>query len=179
MMLDFTTFDLIALSSLMSTIKEYTQNNLRYPKAGELIEIAYDVYSRRQLKRVNLPGVDLICTKTNATYESKIVQFKNKSQMAVRDVILKNSRSKMVANQNLADYFIFTDVKKGKCCCVPSSKLYNYDFTLQQATVKAHCNPELADFFMTGYEDLSDRDYFAESEAFDYAYVRSFIPTNS
>jgi hypothetical protein len=162
----------------MGTMKEYTQNNLRYPKAGELIEIAYDVYSRGQLKRVNLPGVDLICTKTNATYESKVTQFVNKSQMAVRNVILKNARSKMVANQKLADYFIFTDVKKGKCCCVPSSKLYNYDFTLQQATVKAHCNPEIGDFFMTGYEDLSDRDYFAESEAFDYAYVKSFIPTN-
>ena len=177
-MLDFTTFDLNSLSSLMSTIKGYTQNNLRYPKAGELIEVAYDVYSGGQLKRVNLPGIDLICTKTNATYESKIVQFKNKSQMAVRDFILKNSRSKIVANQKLADYYIFTDVKKGKCCCVHSSKLYNYDFTLQQATVKAHCNPELSDFFMTGYKNLSDRDYFAESEAFDYAYVRSFISTN-
>ena len=177
-MLDFTTFDLNALSSLMSTIKGYTQNNLRYPKAGELIEVAYDFYSGGQLKRVNLPGIDLICTKTNATYESKIVQFKNKSQMAVRDFILKNSLSKIVSNQKLADYYIFTDVKKGKCCCVPSSKLYNYDFTLQKATVTANCNPELSDFFMTGYENLSDRDYFAESEAFDYAYVRSFISTN-
>lgn len=170
-MIDFTTFELDRLSQLLWSLRDYTSNNLRFPKAGELVEIAYDVYSKGQLKRVNLPGVDLIGI-DNHTYESKVVQFKNKSKSAVRDVILKNSRSKDSVNENLADFFIFTDIKLGTACCVSSNLIYNTKFT--GAVLTGHCNPEEEHFFLAGYENTQDKDYFAESEKFDYQYVRSF-----
>jgi len=170
-MIDFNTFELNRLSKLLWSLKDYTANNLRYPKAGELVEIAYDVYSKGQLKRVNLPGVDLIGTDGH-TYESKVTQFQNKSEMAVRDVILKNSRSKDSVNEKLADFFIFTDIKRGKACCVPSSMIYNTKFT--GAVLTGHCNPELEHFFLENYAQKYETNYFAEAETFDYAYVKGF-----
>lgn len=170
-MIDFNTFELDRLSKLLWSLKDYTSNNLRFPKAGELVEIAYDVYSKGQLKRVNLPGVDLIGT-DGFTYESKVTQFKNKSQMAVRSVILKNSRSKDSVNEKLADFFIFTDIKLGKACCVPSSLIYNTKFT--GAVLTGHCNPSLDHFFLNNYNQNCEKDYFEEAEKFDYDYVRSF-----
>jgi len=140
-MIDFNTFELNRLSKLLWSLKDYTTNNLRFPKAGELVEIAYDVYSKGQLKRVNLPGVDLIGTDGH-TYESKVIQFKNVSKAAVRGVILKNSRASSSVNEKLADFFIF--------------------------------NPEEDHFFLHGYEESYNADYFAEAEEFDYQYVRSF-----
>ena len=172
-MLNFKTFELDCLAHLIPNLVEYTDNNLRFPKAGELIEIAYEVYSNGQLKRVNLPGVDLV-TPDGVTYESKVTQFKNKSQMAVRDVILKNRREAKVYQDNLADYFIFTDVKKGTACCISKSKLYN--FKDKGATLTANADPIIDDFFLTRCKskDKSSEDYFAESEKFDYEYIRSF-----
>ena len=170
-MIDLNTFELDRLSKLLWSLKDYTSNNLRFPKAGELVEIAYDVYSKGQLKRVNLPGVDLI-GQDRCTYESKVTQFKNKSQLAVRDVILKNSRASSSVNKNLADFFIFTDIKLGKACCVPSSLIYNIKFT--GAVLTGHCNPESEHFFLENYNEKYETDYFAEAEKFDYDYVKSF-----
>ena len=172
-MLNFKTFELNCLAHLIPNLVEYTDNNLRFPKAGEMIEIAYEEFSNGQLKRVNLPGIDLV-TPDGVTYESKVTQFKNKSQMAVRNVILKNRREAKLYRDNLADYFIFTDIKKGTACCIPSSKLYN--FKDKGATLTAHANPTIDDFFLTGCKskDTSSDDYFAESEKFDYDYIRSF-----
>ena len=170
-MIDFNTFELDRLSKLLWSLRDYTTNNLRFPKAGELVEIAYDVYSKGKLKRVNLPGVDLIGTDDN-TYESKVIQFKNISKMAVRGVILKNSRASSSVNEKLADFFIFTDVKLGKACCVPSNLIFNTKFT--GAVLTGSCNPEQDHFFLHGYEDQYQKDYFAEAEEFDYQYVRSF-----
>ena len=81
-MIDFNTFQLDRLSKLLGTIQDYTDNNLRYPKAGELVEKALDVYSNGLLKRVNLPGIDLIGP-NGTTYESKVTQFKNKSELSL------------------------------------------------------------------------------------------------
>jgi hypothetical protein len=170
-MIDFNTFELNRLSKLLYSLKDYTSNNLRFPKAGELVEIAYDVYSKGQLKRVNLPGIDLI-GKDGFTYESKVTQFKNKSQSAVRDVILKNSRSKDSVNEELADFFIFTDIKLGKACCVPSCLIYNIKFT--GAVLTGSCDPHPEHFFLESYAKKYKTDYFAEAEKFDYAYVNSF-----
>jgi hypothetical protein len=170
-MIDFNTFELDRLSKMLWSLRDYTSNNLRFPKAGELVEIAYDVYSKGQLKRVNLPGVDLIGTDGH-TYESKVTQFQNKSEMAVRDVILKNSRSKDSVNEKLADFFIFTDIKRGKACCVPSSMIYNTKFT--GAVLTGHCNPEPEHFFLENYAQKYETNYFAEAEKFDYAYVKGF-----
>ena len=117
-MLNFKTFELNCLAHLIPNLVEYTDNNLRFPKAGELIEKAYEVYSNGQLERVNLPGVDLI-TPDGVTYESKVTQFRNKSQMAVRNLIIKNRRAAKDYQDKLADYFIITDVKKGTACCIP------------------------------------------------------------
>lgn len=170
-MIDFNTFELDRLSNLLWSLKDYTDNNLRFPKAGELVEIAYDVYSKGQLKRVNLPGVDLV-GKDGKTYESKVTQFKNKTQRAVRGVILKNSRSKDSVNEKLADFFIFTDIKLGRACCVPSNMIYDTKFT--GAVLTGHCNPLLEHFFLDNYEQECEKDYFSEAEKFDYAYVKSF-----
>ena len=90
-MIDFKTFQLDRLSKLLYTIRGYTDNNLRFPKAGELVEKALAEYSNGLLKRVNLAGIDLI-TKDNVSYESKVTQFKNKSGMAIRGLIIKNRR---------------------------------------------------------------------------------------
>ena len=170
-MIDFNTFELNRLSKLLYSLKDYTTNNLRFPKAGELVKIAYDVYSKGQLKRVNLPGVDLI-GQDGHTYESKVTQFKNKSQMTVRDVILKNSRASSSVNEKLADFFIFTDIKLGKACCVPSNLIYNVKFS--GAVLTGHCDPHPEFFFLDSYAKKYKTDYFAEAEKFDYAYVESF-----
>lgn len=170
-MIDFNTFELDRLSKMLWSLRDYTSNNLRFPKAGELVEIAYDVYSKGQLKRVNLPGVDLIGT-DSCTYESKVIQFKNVSKMAARGVILKNSRASSSVNEKLADFFIFTDVKLGKACCVPSGMIYNTKFT--GAVLTGSCDPQQDNFFLHGYQEQYEKDYFAEAEEFDYGYVKSF-----
>ena len=173
-MIDFNTFQLDRFSKLLETIHGYADNNLRYPKAGELVEKALAEYSNGLLTRVNLPGVDLIGP-GGTTYESKVTQFSNKSQMAVRGLILKNRRAAKDHDDKLADYFIITDVKKGKACCVPSSKLYNLKDN--GATLTASADPELPDFFLTGYNLLEERDkvrdYFDESDDFDLTFIRS------
>ena len=173
-MIDFKSFDLDRFSKLLRTIGGYTQNNLRYPKAGELVEKALDVYSNGLLTRVNLPGVDLIGP-NGTTYESKVTQFKNKSQVAVRSLIIKNRRSAGDYDDKLADYFIIADVKKGKACCIPSSQLYNFKDT--GAVMTASADPDLSDFFLTGYNLLEEkektRDYFSESDDFDLSFINS------
>ena len=109
------------------------------------------------------------------TYESKVTQFSNKSQMAVRSLILKNRRQAGDYEDKLADFFIITDVKKGKACCIPSSKLYNIKDN--GACVTANADPEVTDFFLTGYNQLEERevvrDYFDESDDFDLSFIRS------
>ena len=173
-MIDFNTFQLDRLSKLLETIHDYTDNNLRYPKAGELVEKALAEYSNGLLTRVNLPGIDLIGP-NGTTYESKVTQFRNKSQMAVRGLILKNRRQAGEYEDKLADYFIITDVKKGKGCCIPNSKLKNIKDN--GACVKASADPKISDFFLTGYNCLEEReevrDYFRESEDFDLSFIRS------
>lgn len=172
-MIDFNTFKLDSLSKLMYSMREYTKNNLRYPKVGEIIEIAYDVYSDGKLTRVNEPGVDLIGS-DGKTYESKVTQFKNKSERDVRKAILKNGRSQNGVSEQLADYFIFTDVKKGKACCIPSKALYSIKFN--GATLCGHANPNVDDFFLHGYDqDEESTDYFIEEEKFALDFVKKFL----
>ena len=83
-MIDFKTFQLDRLSRLLYAIRGYTDNNLRFPKAGEMVEKALAEYSNGLLERVNLPGVDLL-TKDKVSYESKVTQFKNKSGTAITE----------------------------------------------------------------------------------------------
>ncbi len=170
-MIDFKTFQLDRLSKLLYAIRGYTDNNLRFPKAGEMVEKALAEYSNDLLDRVNLPGVDLI-TKDKVTYESKVTQFKNKSGTAVRGLIIKNRRAAKDYDDKLADYFIISDVKSGKACCVSSDKLYNFKDT--GAVYTASCDPDPEDFFLTGYDNLNEsRDYFEESEDYDLQFIRS------
>ena len=170
-MIDFKTFQLDRLSKLLYAIRGYTDNNLRFPKAGEMVEKALAEYSNDLLDRVNLPGVDLI-TKDKVTYESKVTQFKNKSGTAVRGLIIKNRRAAKDYDDKLADYFIISDVKSGKACCVSSDKLYNFRDT--GAVYTASCDPDPEDFFLTGYDNLNEsRDYFEESEDYDLQFIRS------
>ena len=173
-MIDFSTFHLDRYTKVLESIQGYTDNNLRYPKAGELVEKALAEYSNGLLTRVNLPGVDLVSS-NGTTYESKVTQFQNKSQTAVRSLILKNRRRAGDYEDKLADYFVITDVKKGKACCIPSSKLYN--IRDNGACVTASADPDLSDFFLTGYNLLEEReeprDYFSESDDFDLTFIRS------
>ena len=136
-----------------------------------MVEKALAEYSNDLLKRVNLPGVDLI-TKDKISYESKVTQFKNKSGIAVRGLIIKNRRAAKDYDDKLADYFIISDVKSGKACCVSSDKLYNFKDT--GAVYTASCDPDPSDFFLTGYNDLNEsRDYFEESEDYDLQFIKS------
>ena len=95
--------------------------------------------------------------------------------MDVRGLILKNRRQAGDYVDKLADYFIITDVKKGKGCCIPKSKLYNIKDN--GACVTASSDPQLSDFFLTGFNHLEEReqvrDYFRESEDFDLSFIRS------
>ena len=170
-MIDFKTFQLDRLSKLLYAIRGYTDNNLRFPKAGEMVEKALAEYSNGLLERVNLPGVDLL-TKDKVSYESKVTQFKNKSGTAIRGLIIKNRRAAKDYDDKLADYFIISDVKSGKACCVSSDKLYNFKDT--GAVYTASCDPDPEDFFLTGYDNLNEsRDYFEESEDYDLQFIRS------
>ena len=173
-MINFNNFELDKFSKLLETISDYTKNNLRYPKAGELVEKALAEFSNNQLKRVNRTGVDLV-TPEGISYESKITQFTNKSKIDIRNVIIKNRRSSGEYKDKLADYFIITDVKKGKACCIPSTKFFN--FKDNGATMTASANPELKDFFLTGFNLLEERekprDYFKESDEFDLKFIKS------
>ena len=156
-----------------------TANNLRYTRVGEMVERALAEYSNGLLERVNLPGVDLL-TKDKTSYESKVTQFKNKSGRAVRGLIVKNPRTAFTNDyeDKLADYFILSDVKSGKACCISSRKFYNFRDSGAQCTVS--CDPNPTDFFLTGYNTLyntfsakGSRDYFEESEALDLQFIRS------
>ena len=174
-MINFKKLELNRLLRLFKSIGGYTDNNLRYPKAGELVEKGYSEYSNGLLKRVNLPGIDLIGNIDLATYESKVTQFTNKSKMAVRGLIIKNRRQSGEYEDELADFFIISDVKKGKACCIPKSKLYN--FKDNGATLTASADPELSDFFLTGYDCFEEndqpRDFFIESDEFDLSFIQS------
>ena len=174
-MIDFSQFDTNRFSKLLLSLKNYTDNNLRYPKVGELVEKALESYSNGFLKRVNLPGVDLVGI-DGKTYESKVTQFKNKSQMSVRGLIIKNRRQAGVNPEDkLADYFIITDVKKGKACCIKSSNLYN--LVCNGATLTGSADPNLTNFFLTGFNFLEGnkkvKDYFNESDTFDKLFIQS------
>tara|TARA_B100000700_G_scaffold281605_1_gene332464 strand:+ start:782 stop:1300 length:519 start_codon:yes stop_codon:yes gene_type:complete len=169
--IDFSTFQLDRLSKLLYAIRGYTDNNLRFPKAGEMVEKALAEYSNGLLERVNLPGIDLI-TKDKVSYESKVTQFKNKSGTAIRGLIIKNRRAAKDYDDKLADYFIVSDVKSGKACCISSDKLYNFKDT--GAVYTASCDPDLSDFFLDGYNNLNEsRDYFEESEDYDLQFIKS------
>ena len=93
----------------------------------------------------------------------------------MRSLILKNRRQAKDYDDKLADYFIITDVKKGKACCIPSSHLYNIKDN--GACVTANADPEVSDFFLTGFDCLESSeevpDYFKESEDFDLSFIRS------
>ena len=99
-MIDFSTFHLDRYTKVLESIQGYTDNNLRYPKAGELVEKALAEYSNGLLTRVNLPGVDLVSS-NGTTYESKVTQFQNKSQTAVRSLILKIVGGQVIMKTNL------------------------------------------------------------------------------
>tara|TARA_X000000368_G_C22707890_1_gene569683 strand:- start:59 stop:598 length:540 start_codon:yes stop_codon:yes gene_type:complete len=177
-MIDFNTFQLDRFTKLLYTIRGYTDNNLRFPKAGEMVEKALAEYSNGLLKRVNLTGIDLM-TKDNVSYESKVTQFKNKSGTAVRNLTIKNRRVAKQYDDKLADYFIISDVKSGKACCVSSDKLHKFKDT--GAEYKASCDPAPSDFFLTGYNSFASRflcldesrDYFEESEDYDLQFIKS------
>ena len=53
-MIDFNTFQLDRLSKLLETLQDYTDNNLRFPKAGELVEKAYAEYSNGPVSYTHL-----------------------------------------------------------------------------------------------------------------------------
>lgn len=171
-MIDFNNFETDRFSKLLKSLRGYTDNNLRYPKVGELVEKALDEYSNGFLTRVNQTGFDLIGA-DGKTYESKVTQFKNSSGMAIRSLILKNFRSADgYHNTKLADYFIISDVKNGKACCISSHSFYNK--RNNGACLTASADPKPSQFFITGHNSSKDEhDYFDESENFDLKFIKS------
>ena len=163
--------DLEKLSRLLSTLTGNTDPT-QYFEVGRMIELAYEAYSNENLKRVNLTGRDLV-DKNNVTYESKKVTFANKSEMAVRGVVVKNGRGndKDVTNFVPADYYIFSDPDKLKACCVPGSMLYNIRKSGSN-DLTASCNPEPKHFFLDGGSH-SNRNYFKEKDNLIMEFIRS------
>jgi hypothetical protein len=39
---------------------------------------------------------------------------------------------------------------------------------------RLYCDPDPEDFFLTGYDNQYETDYFAEAKKFDYQYLESF-----
>ena len=162
-MIDFAkTINLDKLSKLLSTLTGNTDPT-QYFDVGRMIELAYEHYSNGNLKRVNLTGRDLVDLNQN-TYESKKVTFSNKSERAVRGVVVKNGRGadKDISNFVPADYYIFSDPGKLKACCVPGSMLYNIKKSGSN-DLTASCDPEPEHFFLDGGPS-SNRNYFEEKD---------------
>ena len=177
--IDFSQFDCNKFSKLLSSLSNYTDNNLNYPTVGKLVEKAFAEYcNNNSFKRVNQCGYDLLYYPNNSQekkVESKVTKFTNKSERAVRNVIIKNTRSSCDNYElELADYYIFTDIKKRKACCVTSNKLFN--FKNNGACITASCDPEPEDFFLTEINNninILPRDYFQEADDFDLHFIRS------
>ena len=169
----FDKFQSDRMLNLLKTLKSYRTDNLRFPKAGELVEMAIAEFSNGTLRRVNQVGVDLLSVKGFTTVESKVTQFKNKDGLAVRKVILKNRRSAGTHEDKFADIFVFTDVVNGKMAVVTSDRLYNIKDNGATVTASVDCKPE--DFIFFGFDNVeSDQDYFDYAEEADLRYIRSF-----
>ena len=167
-MIDFSTIELNRLSKFFSTLSG-NSDPTEYFEMGKVIEYAYQEYGKGQLKRVNLVGKDLI-DNFGKTYESKKVKFANKSQMAVRGVVVMNGRSTPdISRFESADYYIFTDPDKLKACCVPGSMLYN--IRISGTTITASCDPESEHFFLNGGPTLSES-FFDKKVKFYLDYIR-------
>lgn len=178
--IDFSQFDCNKFTKLLSSLSNYTKNNLNYPTVGKLVEKAFQEYcNNKSFKRVNQCGYDLLYYPSNNSQEkkveSKVTKFTNKSERAVRNVIIKNTRASCDNYElELADYYIFTDIKKRKACCVTSNKLFN--FKNNGACITASCDPEPEDFFLTETNNninILPRDYFEEADDFDLHFIRS------
>ena len=168
-MIDFAQIDLSWVARTLSTISTPTEN-IQYFDVGRMVEMIYEECSDGLLVRKNSTGVDLVDAK-NVTYESKKVTFKNVSKKAVRGVIVMNGwGEKDVSDFVSADYYIFTDPKLLRACCVPSNMLYN--IKKSGTNIVASCNPQPEHFFLDGGERI-EKDYFQEKEIFARNFIRS------
>jgi len=168
-MIDFSKLDLPWIAKTLSTISTPTEN-IQYFDVGRMVELIYEECSNGLLVRKNSTGVDLV-DGSNFTYESKKVTFKNVKKRAVRGAIVMNGwGDKDVSDFVKADYYIFTDPKILRACCVPSSMLYN--IRKNGTNITASCNPLPEHFFMDGGERVN-RDYFKEKEIFARNFIRS------
>jgi hypothetical protein len=167
-MIDFSTIELNKLSKFLSTLSGNTDPT-EYFEMGKIIEYAYQEYGKGQLKRINLIGKDLI-DNFGRTYESKKIKFANKSQTAVRGVVVMNGRSTPdLSRFSRADYYIFTDPDKLKACCVPGEMLYNVK--IRGTTITASCDPESEHFFLNGGPTLQEN-FFQKKVDFYLNYIR-------
>ena len=170
-MIDFAKINLSRIAKILSTISTPTEN-IQYFDVGRMVELAYEECSNGLLVRQNRTGYDLV-DKNNSTYESKKTTFENKAKRSVRDVTVMNGWSDTDVSKFIpADYYIFTDPKLLRACCVPGSMLYNIKKSKKGSTITASCNPELEHFFLDGGESV-DRDYFEEKDVFVKEFIRS------
>jgi hypothetical protein len=170
-MIDFAKIDLSRVSKILSTISTPTEN-IQYFDVGRMVELIYEECSNGLLTRKNSTGVDLV-DKNNVTYESKKITFANASKKVVRNVIVMNGWSDTdVSKFSPADYYIFTDPKLLRACCVPGSMLYNIRKPSGGSNITASCNPQPEHFFLDGGESI-DRNYFEEKKVFVTNFLRS------
>jgi hypothetical protein len=168
-MIDFTQINLPWVARTLSTISTPTEN-IQYFDVGRMIELIYEECSNGLLVRKNSTGVDLVDS-NNVTYESKKVTFKNAAKRSVRGAIVMNGWGEKDASDFVpADYYIFTDPKLLRACCVPSNMLYG--IKKSGSNIIAHCNPQPEHFFLNGGERI-DRDYFKEKEIFARNFIES------
>jgi hypothetical protein len=168
-MIDFTQINLPWVARTLSTISTPTEN-IQYFDMGRMIELIYEECSNGLLVRKNSTGVDLVDS-NNVTYESKKVTFKNAAKRSVRGTIVMNGwGEKDTSNFVPADYYIFTDPKLLRACCVPSNMLYG--IKKSGSNIIAQCNPQPEHFFLDGGERI-DRDYFKEKEIFARNFIES------
>jgi hypothetical protein len=170
-MIDFTSIDLPRAAKILSTISTPSEN-IQYFDVGMMVEIIYERCGNGLLTRKNSTGVDLIDNNNN-TYESKKITFANKSKRDVRQVIVMNGWSDTdISNFSPADYYIFTDPKLLRACCVPGNMLYNIRKTPQGSNIIASCNPQPEHFFLDGGEYIN-RDFFEEKKIFIDNFINS------
>jgi hypothetical protein len=168
-MIDFSQIDLPRIAKILSTVSTPTEN-IQYFDVGRMVEKIYEKCSNGLLIRQNSTGVDLVDLH-GVTYESKKITFDNKAKRSVRNAIVMNGWGNAdVSNFIPADYYIFTDPKLLRACCVPGSMLYNIKRASKGSNITASCNPQPEHFFLDGGERIN-RDYFEEKEIF----VNNFI----
>ena len=167
-MIDFSRCELHRFARLLSTLTGNTDPT-EYFDLGRIIEFAWQEYSDNQLTRINEQGKDLIDA-NGFSYESKVITFKNKAQNAVRNVIVANGYGTPSLDRfTPADYYLFTDYKRGKIAWINGDQLYS--IRIYGSNITASANPRPDQFLDLPLITSTQRNFFEDKHNFTMRYI--------